>query len=80
MSVGRATNVVPVMVLAASLGGCAASSAAPARETARDGGSGRMEVVTLESRVFDNARSLRVWLPAGYDDPANRPAATPCST
>ena len=33
---------------------------------------GTLEVVELESEVFGNRRSLRIWLPPGYDDPANR--------
>src|SRR6478752_7729332 len=33
--------------------------------------SGGLHFHELKSAVFRNARTLRVWLPAGYDDPAN---------
>lgn len=32
---------------------------------------GRLEVLEMQSRVFGNTRQLRVWLPIGYDEPAN---------
>jgi len=31
----------------------------------------RYRTITLHSTVFNNTRSLRVWLPKNYDDPAN---------
>ena len=31
---------------------------------------GDLEIIPLESRVYGNKRSLRVWLPPGYSDPA----------
>lgn len=30
----------------------------------------RLELQTLHSKVFSNTRSLRIWLPPGYDDPS----------
>jgi len=30
----------------------------------------RTELLTLHSRIFGNTRTIRVWLPPGYDDPA----------
>lgn len=32
---------------------------------------GHLEVIPLASQIFHNHRNLRVWLPPGYDDPAN---------
>jgi predicted alpha/beta superfamily hydrolase len=32
---------------------------------------GSLQLLTLESRVFDNSRFLRIWLPEGYDDEEN---------
>ena len=32
---------------------------------------GTLEVIPLESKVFGNKRSLRVWLPPGYSDPTS---------
>ncbi len=32
---------------------------------------GHLDIVPLASRVFDNSRALRVWVPPGYDDAAN---------
>lgn len=32
---------------------------------------GHLDIVPLPSRVFDNSRALRVWVPPGYDDAAN---------
>ncbi len=40
---------------------------------ARAGGvQGDLRILQIESRVFSNTRYLRVWIPAGYDDPASR--------
>lgn len=33
---------------------------------------GTLRILELESRVFGNKRNLRVWLPPGYHEPANR--------
>ena len=33
---------------------------------------GTMEFLTLRSRVFSNTRTIRVWLPPGYNDPSER--------
>jgi predicted alpha/beta superfamily hydrolase len=33
---------------------------------------GKMEFLTLHSRVFSNTRTIRIWLPPGYHDPAQR--------
>jgi len=32
--------------------------------------SGKMELLTLRSKVFSNTRTIRVWLPPGYESPA----------
>jgi len=32
----------------------------------------RTDTLSLHSETFHNTRLLRVWLPPGYDDPANR--------
>src|SRR5258706_16439031 len=32
---------------------------------------GDLRLHEFRSRIFDNTRFLRVWLPLGYDDPAN---------
>jgi enterochelin esterase-like enzyme len=32
---------------------------------------GHVDIFTLTSRIFHNERSLRVWLPSGYEDAAN---------
>jgi predicted alpha/beta superfamily hydrolase len=36
-----------------------------------DGATGDLRIHSFRSRVFRNTRFLRVWLPPGYDDPAN---------
>lgn len=36
------------------------------------GAQGKLELVEFASRIFENTRLLRVWLPPGYDAPANR--------
>lgn len=45
-----------------------ADGATPCRSTA----TGDLRLHTLESTIFGNERTIRVLLPAGYDDPANR--------
>src|SRR5580692_1245794 len=36
------------------------------------GATGDLRIHEFRSRVFRNTRFLRVWLPPGYDDPANQ--------
>jgi predicted alpha/beta superfamily hydrolase len=38
---------------------------------------GRLDVVTIEAKVFPYPHGLRVWLPPGYDAPANATKAYP---
>jgi predicted alpha/beta superfamily hydrolase len=52
--------------------GCAATGRPLVAPPATAISPARLEIVDLQSRVFDNSRKLRVWLPTGYDDPANR--------
>lgn len=46
----------------------------PARSVAQDsvGSEARLRLHEIKSRVFDTTRTLRVLVPAGYDDPSNR--------
>jgi predicted alpha/beta superfamily hydrolase len=37
-----------------------------------DSASGSMELLTLHSKVFSNTRTIRVWLPPGYNGPSSR--------
>lgn len=48
------------------------AQAAPAADACRSTATGDLRVHTLDSRVFGNQRKVRVLLPAGYDDAANR--------
>jgi enterochelin esterase-like enzyme len=57
---GATAMTMAVAVSAGSEGASAARGQSPAR----------MEVLTLHSAVFNNARHVRVWLPPGYDDAA----------
>jgi predicted alpha/beta superfamily hydrolase len=61
-------NLLGILLLA----GCAATGRPLVAPPATAISPARLEIVDLQSRVFDNSRKLRVWLPTGYDDPANR--------
>ena len=37
----------------------------------------RVELLTLHSKVFDNTRTIRVWMPSGYDDDSQRQSRYP---
>jgi predicted alpha/beta superfamily hydrolase len=50
------------------------SAAAPACESSV---TGRLDIQSIEARVFPYRHGLRVWLPPGYDDPANGARAYP---
>src|SRR2546428_8060833 len=55
-------------LLLTSVAGGAQAQTQPCRSTVI----GTVELVELTSRVFHNERYLRVWLPPGYADPANK--------
>ena len=42
------------------------------KDAQASGVQGDLRILDIESRVFSNTRSLRVWLPDDYDDPADR--------
>jgi predicted alpha/beta superfamily hydrolase len=49
------------------------ASPSPAPEVIRvQAATGDLRLHEFHSRIFQNTRFLRVWLPPGYDDPANR--------
>src|ERR1035438_884449 len=49
------------------------ASPRPAPEVIRvQAATGDLRLHEFHSRIFQNTRFLRVWLPPGYDDPANR--------
>jgi predicted alpha/beta superfamily hydrolase len=49
------------------LGGSLATEAEKPRQT-----NGKMELLTLRSKIFANTRTVRVWLPPGYQEEAQR--------
>lgn len=59
------------------LAGCASTSRVQVPTPSTAISVGRLEIVELPSRVFDNTRNVRIWLPTGYDDPANRSRSYP---
>jgi len=46
---------------------CAYAQQVPCKSTV----TGHLDIVPLTSAIYQNTRSLRIWLPPGYDDPAN---------
>lgn len=74
------TSAPLALVFAAALGTTTACAPTPAPSAAppatpdpdRPGLRGTLEIVPLESEVFGNRRSLRVWLPPGYSPDGDR--------
>jgi predicted alpha/beta superfamily hydrolase len=60
----KRASIAVVSLLLSAASGSAAAQSVPAPASA--------ETVELKSEVFENRRSIRVLLPAGYNDPANR--------
>jgi predicted alpha/beta superfamily hydrolase len=61
-------NQVPLIALLfAFAASCLSAQEKPCTSTV----AGHLEIIPLASRTFHNHRNLRVWLPPGYDDPAN---------
>lgn len=60
----KGASIAVVSLLLSSASGSPAAHSVPAPDAA--------ETFELKSEVFENRRSIRVLLPAGYNDPANR--------
>ena len=63
-----------IYCLTASLGLVFAHSGASSAQVASVR---RIDLLTLHSKIFGNTRTIRVWLPPGYDDPAQAQAKYP---
>jgi len=59
-------DILRVLVSLAMLGSCLFAGAA---QRSRFSATGTVELLTLHSGVFSNTRTIRVWLPQGYNDP-----------
>jgi enterochelin esterase-like enzyme len=70
MGQARTTPIVPRALCVALVLSCVPHPAAAQSPP-------RTDTLTLHSDTFHNTRLLRIWLPPGYDDPANKSARYP---
>ncbi|HUO61520.1 MAG TPA: alpha/beta hydrolase-fold protein [Candidatus Acidoferrales bacterium] len=64
----RSLSSLLIMLLFA----CAAFAQNPQKaESCRSTVTGQLDIFPFTSKVFENTRNLRIWLPPGYSDPAN---------
>src|SRR5579862_3843639 len=66
----RSSGASCLLILATSLA-CAAQTATPPQPECKSTVVGDLQKKTFASTTFGDTQTLRIWLPPGYNDPAN---------